>query len=108
MRLPLLVPALLLTGCAVTQTDPRQVSNWDICAYTMGGGDNAVVAQTEARRRGLDCAPYYPAITAKRQAEADALNNAARYFAPRPAVPPPFPRSCRSYRVGNQIQTDCD
>lgn len=106
MRSLLLIPALLSAGCATTQTDPRQVSNWDICAYTMNGGNDAAVAQAEANRRGLDCAPYYQAILARRQAQSQALQNAANYFAPRPA-PAPTMMNCSSYRIGNTVQTDC-
>jgi hypothetical protein len=84
------------------------VSNWEICEYTMGGGNNAMVAQNEAHRRGLDCAPYYGAIAAKRSSEAAAMNQAAQYFlAPRgPVLPRPI--NCQSYRVGNRIDTDCN
>lgn len=106
MRALLLIPALLV-GCAATQRDPTAVSNWEICEYTMGGGNNAMVAQNEARRRGLDCAPYYPAIAAKRSSDAAAMNQAAQYFlAPRgPALPRTI--NCQSYRVGDRVDTDC-
>jgi hypothetical protein len=105
----LLIPALLVAGGCTTQTPPGQVSNYGICEYTMGGGNNALVAQAEATRRGLDCTAYYPAIAAQRARESAALENAARYFAPRPAPVSPFPRqtNCTSRAVGNTVQTDC-
>lgn len=106
--------AVLMAGCAapitVTSQEMAAAANWDVCRYTTMGGTLAPMAQGEANRRGLDCAPIYNAIAAKRQADAAALNQAAQYFAPRPVQPMPFPqqRSCRSYRVGNDIQTDCN
>lgn len=99
----------LLAGCAATQTPADQASNWDICKYTMGGGQNAQVADAERQRRGLDCAPYYPAIQQQRQNEAQAMQYAARYFAPRPAAPPiPRPIQCRTVYSGNVANTYCD
>lgn len=110
MRL-LLIPALLVAGGCATEIPPGQVSNYGICEYTMGGGNNARVAQAEAARRGLDCTAYYPAIAAQRANSAAAMNNAAQYFlAPRgPARVSQFPRqtNCTSRAVGNTIQTDC-
>lgn len=105
----LLIPALLVAGGCATQTPPGQVSNYGICEYTMGGGNNARIAQAEAARRGLDCTAYYPAIAAQRANEAAALNNAARFFAPRPAPAMQFPQqtNCTSRRVGDTIRTDC-
>ena len=100
---------IALAGCA-TSRPPEQVSHWDLCEYTMNGGNNAMIAQREAARRNLDCAPYYPMILAKRRGDAQALQDAAKYFnrraQPAPAIVPPV--SCRSYRVGNQVQTDCN
>jgi hypothetical protein len=64
------------------------------------------VAQRDARRRGLDCRQYYSAILQKRQADANALNNAAQFFN-RPAAPIQRPLNCQSYRMGNSIETTC-
>jgi hypothetical protein len=105
MKTPIMIAAaVLLAGCAHRQ--PSEVSNFDLCRYVMGGGQNGRIAEAEAARRGLDCAPYFPAIAAQRQSEAAALNQAAQYFAPRPA-PLPQSMNCTSYRVGNTVQTDC-
>lgn len=108
MRALLFIAVASLAGCA--GRPPAQVSDWDLCDYTMNGGNDAMVAQREASRRNLDCAPYYPMILAKRRGDAQALQDAAKYFnrraQPAPAISPPV--SCRSYRVGNQVQTDCN
>jgi hypothetical protein len=108
MRL-LLIPALLVAGGCAAPVPASQVSNYELCQYTMAGGRDAQVAQAEATRRGLDCTAYYPAIAAQRAREAAALESAARYFQPQPVAPMPFPRqtNCTSRRVGNTIQTDC-
>ena len=105
MRALLLIPALAIAGCAITPQQMAQQSNWDVCRFTMGGPHSGV-AQNEAGRRGLDCAPLYPAIAAKQQADAQALANFQRALnPPRPAYRPPM--NCNSYRLGNTIQTDC-
>jgi hypothetical protein len=100
-----LIAAAMLAGCAATPQQMAQQSNWDVCRFTMGG-PHSQVAQNEASRRGLDCAPLYPAIAAKMQAENAAIANFQRSINPPPA---PLPRqtNCTSYRVGNTIQTDC-
>jgi hypothetical protein len=104
MRL-LLLP-LLLAGCAVTPQEMASRSNWDVCRSTMGG-PNAQLATQEAARRSLDCAPLYPAIAAQMQnqnaATANFINSLNRPAAPRP----PMPVHCNSYRVGNQVNTNC-
>jgi hypothetical protein len=110
MRALLLIPAFVLAGCAapltVTTQEMTAASNWDVCRYTAMGGTLAPMAQGEANRRGLDCTPIYNAMAAKRQADAAALNQAAQYFAPRPA-PVRSIVNCNSYRIGNTVQTDC-
>jgi hypothetical protein len=105
MRLLLLVPALL-AGCA-TQTDPTTVADIDLCRYQLRGGNNAMVAQQEAQRRGLDCRPYFPAIAAQEQAQNAATANFLNSMN-QPRRPVPQMRSCNSYRLGNTIQTDCN
>jgi hypothetical protein len=102
MRLAILTAALL-AGCAVPAS---QVGDFRLCEFTMSGGDDAMVAQREARRRGLDCRQYYSAILQKRQADANALNNAAQFFN-RPAAPMPAPVTCDSVRLGHRVETVC-
>ena len=102
-----ILTAALLTGCAVPAT---QVSNFELCEYTMRGGNDAVVAQREATRRGLDCQPLYGAILQKRANQDAALNNAAQYFN-RPMQPIPMPAApvhCRTVYNGNVAQTICN
>jgi uncharacterized lipoprotein YajG len=106
MRLIVLAAAAVLAGCAATPQEMAQRSNWNVCRATMGG-PNAGVAQNEAQRRNLDCAPLYPAISAQMQNQ----NAATAIFLQSLQQPAPaLPRhtTCRSYRVGNQIQTNCD
>jgi hypothetical protein len=105
MRALLLIPALLVAGCAATPQQMAQQSNWDVCRFTMGG-PHSQVAQHEAQRRGLDCTPLYPAIAAQMQAQNAATANFIRSINPPPAQ---FPRqtNCTSYRIGNTVQTDC-
>lgn len=66
----MMLPALaLLAGCA----SPEYVASrgdFDVCRLTMGG-PHAQAADQEARRRGLNCHAYYPAIQS-RQAQDDA------------------------------------
>jgi starvation-inducible outer membrane lipoprotein len=101
----LLLP-LVLAGCATAPPQMAHQSNWQVCEYMMGSR-YPHEAQQEAARRGLDCAPIFPAIAAQRQAEnaatANFINSLNRPAAPRPAPPV----SCRSWRVGNQVQTTC-
>lgn len=107
MKLAIFTTAALLTGCAVPAA---QVGDFKLCEYTMSGGQDAIVAQREASRRGLDCKQYYGAILQQRQAQSNALNNAAQYFN-RPVQPLPMPAApvhCRSWRSGNTVQTQCD
>jgi hypothetical protein len=101
-----LVTLGLLAGCA-SQVPAGSVSNIDLCTYTLyGNAQDKVVSEQEAQRRGLDCAPLYPAIIARRQQQGQALQNAADYFN-RPPAPAPRTTRCNSYQVGNTIQTDC-
>jgi hypothetical protein len=105
MRILLVLP--LLAACAATPQQMAEQSNWDVCRYTMGG-PHSRMAEAERQRRGLDCAPFYPAINAQLQRQNDAINQYRQSLQPAPMAPPPRPTSCRSYRVGNQVQTDCN
>jgi hypothetical protein len=106
MRVLLLVP-ILLAGCA-TPIPATQVSDISLCRYQWGGGQDAVVAQAEAQRRGLDCTPHFPAIAAQEQAREAAASAWFRSMATQNQRPAPQMRSCNSYRLGNTIQTDCN
>jgi hypothetical protein len=105
---PICIISLALVGCA--QTDPATVSDWDLCRYTMRGGNNAVVASNEASRRGLDCRQLYPAIIAREQAQAQQLQstiNVMRAMQPPPAPALPLPQTCMSVVNGQVITTSC-
>jgi hypothetical protein len=103
MRAIFILAAAALTGCAATPDRMAQQSNWDVCRFTMGG-PSAHVAEQEAQRRGLDCAPLYPAINARQQNQNAATNSLIQQL----KGPPPAPVvHCTSNRVGNTTQTDC-
>jgi hypothetical protein len=98
---------VILAGCASTPEQMAQQSNFDVCRFTTGGPHSAVADQ-EARRRGLDCQPYYPAIMQQQANQNAATQNLIRsmqqpvYQMPiRPSV------NCTSYRAGNTVQTNC-
>lgn len=105
MRIFLLMPVLLV-ACAATPEQMVQQSNYDVCRFTMGG-PHSQVADYEARRRGLDCSTMYGAIAAR-----EGARNAATANFINAINPPPQPMrpqvNCRSYRVGNEIRTDCN
>jgi hypothetical protein len=105
MRVAIVLGALALAGCAGTPAE--QVSDFELCRYTMRSGNDAMTAQREARRRGLDCAPLYPAILAREQQRTNALNQAAQHFNRPPPPSPAHPVNCTSYRVGNTVETTC-
>ncbi len=98
--------AAALSGCAMSPQSMAGESNFVVCRFTMGG-PHSQVAQQEAQRRALDCAPLYGAIAAQNQAQNAATNNLVNALNPPAQVVPAQPRSCRSYRVGNDIRTDC-
>jgi hypothetical protein len=102
MRIAIL-SALFLAGCANSPDYVARQSNYDVCRLTMGG-PHSRNAEAEAARRGVDCAPLYPAIQAREGARDAAVQNYLRSTQPAPI---PQPRSCTSYRVGNTVQTDC-
>lgn len=120
MRPTILAGLVLLTGCATPLSSPEYVaaqSNWDVCRLTMGGPHSAA-AEVEARKRGVDCAPMYPAIQARMQQQNAAV---IQYLQTqqRPLIPPmtfqpaplyqmPQQTHCQSYRLGNTIQTNCN
>jgi hypothetical protein len=103
MRVLLLLPALLV-GCA--NVDPTQVAELELCEYQLRGGNNAMVAQREAQRRGLDCRPYFPAITARQQAQNAATANFLNSIN-QPQRAAPQMRNCTTQRLGNYLHTDC-
>lgn len=95
--------AIALSGCAASPQFMAQQSNWDVCRFTMGGPHSGL-AQSEAQRRGLNCASMYSAISAQNQAQTAATANLIRSMQPPPAQQP---LSCTSRQVGNNVQTDC-
>lgn len=104
MKTFLSLVALSLAGCAAPMVPVGTVSNFDLCIMTMRGGNDAMTAQEEAARRGVDCTAYYPAIQAQ-QARQDA---AAQQFFNSLRRPPPPPRvNCTSDRYGNRTHTTC-
>jgi hypothetical protein len=105
MRLAILTAAALLAGCAATPQQMAQQSNYDVCRFTMGGPHSAV-ADAEARRRGLDCASMYGAISAQEGARNAATANFLRSINPPPRQQS-APLNCTSYRMGNSIETSC-
>jgi hypothetical protein len=52
MKLAVLAAVAALAGCA--NTPASEVADLDLCRYQLRGGQNAMVAQQEANRRGLD------------------------------------------------------
>lgn len=105
MRLFCVLSVAALAGCAAP-IPADQVSNFDLCRYTMGG-PYARSAEVEAARRGLDCRPYYPAIQQQRANQNAATQQFIQSLQPPRAPAPRPPVSCTSYRVGNTVQTDC-
>lgn len=98
-----------MVGCASPEYVARQ-SNFDVCRLTMGGPHSAA-AEAEARNRGLDCAPLYPAIQAKQANENAAINNYLRSMQQPLGVTPLQTNptvNCQSYRSGNTVQTHCN
>jgi starvation-inducible outer membrane lipoprotein len=103
----ILAIALALAGCAASPQHMAQQSNWDVCRFTMGG-PHQQVAEQERRNRGLDCAPYYPAIQQRLANESAATYNMQRALQPAPQQAPPQPIVCQSNRAGNSVQTVCN
>jgi hypothetical protein len=106
MRKYFIIGVAALAGCAASPQQMAQRSDWDVCRFTMGGPSSSI-AEQERQRRGLDCRPLYPAIAAHMQAQNAATANLIRSMTPPPPAQPAGPVSCTSYRVGNQVQTDC-
>lgn len=96
---------LALAGCAMTPQEMSTVSDWNVCSLSMTPVQGEV-AFNEARRRGLDCRPYYPAIQAQQANENAALQNFLRATQPPPA-PTPRTMHCTSQQAGHTIQTAC-
>jgi hypothetical protein len=83
-----------------------------LCRYQLRGGQNAMVAQQEANRRGLDCRPYYSTLAAQEAARNQAANQSTadlmRYFSPQAAPMPANPMmECRTVRIGGTLRTQC-
>jgi len=66
------LPLLLLAGCALTPEKATQLSDLDVCTKMIGGSTKtAQVAFQEASRRDLDCNDYV-AIIAERKRHSNA------------------------------------
>lgn len=96
---------LVLSGCAASPEQMAGQSNYDVCRFTTGG-PHAAVADAEARRRGLDCQPFYPAIMQQKAAQNAATQSWIR-STQQPVYQMPQPVNCTSYRIGNTVQTQC-
>ena len=106
----------LLTGCAATAT-PEQVeralpsmSNMEICRGVMiASGRKAELAQGEAARRRLDCAPYFGAIQQQDANQHANQNAAVNNFLQsiNPPMQPSTMTNCRTVRIGSTLQTQC-
>jgi hypothetical protein len=100
------VAALVLAGCA--NTPATEVADLDLCRFQLRGGQNAMVAQQEANRRGLDCRPYFSTLAAQEAANNAAANQALQFFTPRAApMPAPSMTECRTVRIGGTLRTQC-
>lgn len=102
MRL-LLIPALLVAGCAMTPQDMAQQSNYDVCRFSMGG-PHSRAADYEIQRRGLRC--DYGSIAAQESARSAAMMGLSRQLLT-PAAPLPAPVTCDTVRLGNRLETTC-
>jgi hypothetical protein len=103
MRLLALGTCLVLAGCGITPQRAMQVSDYEVCRLSMTPASGEVAHQ-EARRRGLDCRPYYGAIAAQNQAGNDAVRNFIQATQP----PPRRSMNCTSRQIGNTVRTYCD
>jgi hypothetical protein len=101
------VAALVLAGCA--NTPASEVADIDLCRHQLRGGQNAMVAQQEANRRGLDCRPYFSTLAAQEAARNQAANQALQFFTPQAAPMPasPLMTECRTVRIGGTLRTQC-
>jgi hypothetical protein len=117
---------VILAGCQTApsldqiQARAGNASNYDVCrAILLAPQDVAQIAQGEAQRRSLDCAPFADAVM-QEQAQNNANRAAvAQQLLARPAAQPyqlqPYQMqphiqpqvNCQSYRVGSTVQTHC-
>lgn len=88
-----------LVGCASPEYVASR-SNWDVCRLSMGG-PHAAFAEEEARRRGLDCRPYYGPIQQQLSNEAAATQQIQRMLNPQPAL------TCETTTLGSTSRTTC-
>jgi hypothetical protein len=111
MRIIAIGMLAVLCGCQTPEDLQRTVgnaSNYQLCrAIMLAPAQVADIARGEAARRSLDCAPYAGLVLQGQQAQ-DAAGNQALQNLLRPAPPPRQMTSCRSYWLGNQLQTDCN
>jgi hypothetical protein len=110
MKYLIAAAVVALAGCdtmTVAEKLPN-LSNYQVCeGVVLAPQHVAAQAQQEAYRRGLNCNQYTSAILSQRQASDNATNNLVQQLLT-PAAPMQRQTSCRSYRVGNTVQTDCN
>ena len=95
------------------QTDVAVAAGIKQSSYSAIETNDTKEITAKAARRSLDCSPYMAAIIQREQASnAASMATALQLLNQRPAMiqAPSFPSttSCRSYRVGNDIRTDCN
>lgn len=114
-----LIPLVLLCGCAAVPVHEKvkQVSDIQVCeAVFFAPPHVAAVARDEAALRRINCADYQALVMQHRNEQAArnaAMGQLGRQLMtppPAPAFAPlrPFGTTCRTIRMGDMLQTQCD
>lgn len=108
MKRALIATCLALAGCATQYAQPDELTNVELCeAFFYATEDYAAAAGQEATRRGVRCAEQRDAVAhLRRDREAGRAAATLDWLRRNPAAPP-APVTCRSMRVGAQIETVC-
>lgn len=111
MKTAAMILLLALAGCAISPERMARQTDWEVCRLSMSQMQGAVAA-AEAKQRGLDCAPLYPAIAAQEMATSAAMANmlhaAQPMFQRQPVYVPPPAINCTSQRFGTRVDTTCN